>query len=116
MSTHTGRRKLAEQLLLGETVFSAPHGAVLAFSDSGEPVYEGTTEARAALVQACHRGISAYLEDILTLNGGLRGLENTVDTADALFGLLCDGRFHLSDEIRSGFRFEDRFDCMYDKR
>lgn len=109
ISTHTGRRKLAEQLLLGETVFSAPQGAVLAFSEEGEPVYEETTKERAALVESCHRGILAYLEDVLVLNGGLEGLENTVDTADALFGLLCDGRFRLSDEIREGFRFEDRF-------
>lgn len=38
------------------------------------------------------------------------GLGNT------LFGLRCDGRFRLSEEIRSGFRFEDRFGCTYDKR
>lgn len=109
ISTHTGRRKLAEQLLLGETVFSAPQGAVLVFSEDGEPVYEETTKERAALVESCHRGILAYLEDILALNGGLEGLEYTVDTADAIFGLLCDGRFRLSDEIRESFRFEDRF-------
>lgn len=109
ISTHTGRRKLAEQFLLGETVFSAPRGAVLAFSEDGEPLYEETTKERAALVESCHRGILAYLEDILALNGGLEGLENTVDTADAIFGLLCDRRFRLSREIREGFRFEDRF-------
>lgn len=109
LSTHTGKRKLAEQLLLGETVFSAPVGALMAFSDKGEPVYEKTTKGRAAFVLACHAGIAKYLDDILTLRGGLQGLENTVDTVDTVFGLLCDGRFRFSDEIRNGFQFEDRF-------
>lgn len=109
LSTHTGRRKLSEQLLLGETVFSAPHGAVVAFSESGDPIYEKTSESRAALVTACQEGITEYLEDILQLNGGLEGLQATVDMADRMFGLLCDGRFLLSDEIKMGFHFEDLF-------
>lgn len=109
LSTHIGRRKLSEQLLLGETVFSAPHGAVAAFTESGEPIYEKTSESRAALVTACQEGIIEYLEDILQLNGGLEGLQANVDMADRMFGLLCDGRFLLSDEIKTSFHFEDLF-------
>lgn len=109
LSTHTGRRKLAEQLLLGETVFSAPVGSVLDFSDGGEPIYEKTTKERAALVCRCHTGIHEYLDDVLALRGGLQGLEDTVDTVDEMFGLLVDRRFRLSSETRSGFQFEDRF-------
>ena len=116
LSTHTGRRKLAEQLLLGETVFSAPCGAVVNFSKSGDPVYEETAKERAALVQGCHRGILEYLEDVLTVNGGLEGFAEAVDAADGIFGLLPDGRFRLSGEIRAGFRFEDRFDGMCDRK
>jgi len=109
ISPHVGQSRLAEQLLLGETVFSAPHGAVVAFSDDETPIYEPTKPERAVLVAACHHGIEAYMEDILQMEPDLEGLENTVDLADAIFGLLCDGRFLLSEEIKAGLTFEDRF-------
>lgn len=109
LSTHTGKSKLAEQLLLGETVFSAPHGAVLAFSESGRPIYEPTSEERARLVEACHRGIEEYFEDFLLLGGRFNNLRDSVDVADNIFGLLRDSRFTFSDSIRNSFQFEDRY-------
>lgn len=109
LSTHTGKSKLAEQLLLGETVFSAPHGAVLGFSKNGEPIYEPTSKERARLIEACHRGIEEYFEDVLLLDGGFNNLRDSVNTADHIFGLLRDSRFVFSESIRNGFQFEDRF-------
>lgn len=108
-SSHTSKRKLAEQMLLGETVFSAPHGAVIAFSDEGKPLYESTTHVRGELIRACHEGIVEYFEDAVQLGNGLDGLEDTVEMADAIFGLLCDDRFMLSERIKAAFQFEDRF-------
>lgn len=109
LSTHTGKSKLAEQLLLGETVFSAPQGAVLAFEEGGRPVYEPTSEKRAGLIEACHQGIEEYFEDFLLLNAGLHDVRHSADAADEIFGLLRDSRFAFSDSIQEGLQFEDRF-------
>ena len=109
LSPHTSKRKLAEQMLLGETVFSAPHGAVLAFSEEGKPLYEPTSHVRGDFIRACQEGIIEYFEDAIRFGSGLNGLNDTVETADAIFGLLCDDRFMLSERIREAFQFEDRF-------
>lgn len=108
-STHTSKQKLAEQMLLGETVFSAPHGAVVAFSEQGEPLYEPTSQIRGDFVKACQNGIMEYFEDIIQLEKGLDQLNNTVEMADAIFGLLRDSRFMISKSIEETIQFEDRF-------
>lgn len=109
LSTHTGKSALAEQLLLGETIFSAPCGAVVSFSDSGKPIYEQTKRERVELINACHRGIEAYVGDILQIRGNIDGLADTVNLADAIFGLLGHGPFVPSRDIKVGLQEEDRF-------
>lgn len=108
-SAHTGKRKLAEQMLLGETVFSAPHGAVIAFSEDGRALYEPTCRTRGAFILECQKGIAEYFEDTLRLGNGLDGLEDTVEMADKIFGLLSDDRFMLSERMKRALQFEDRF-------
>lgn len=109
ISQHTCRIKLGEQLLQGETVFSAPHGAVVAFSDSGEPVYEQTLDSRVKLIEACHEGILQYIDDALYMENDIKIFSENIDMIDALFGMLTDERFIFSDEIKESFVFEDRY-------
>ena len=80
-----------------------------AFSGEGKPLYEPTSHVRGDFIRACQEGIIEYFEDAIRLGSGLNGLDDTVETADAIFGLLCDDRFMLSERIREAFQFEDRF-------
>lgn len=106
---HMGRMKLGEQLLQGETIFSAPHGAVIAFSDSGEVVCEQTLEARGRLIEMCQEGVLQYISDALDMEKDFELFSQNINLADAIFGMLTDGRFLLSDEIKEGIVFEDRY-------
>lgn len=108
-STHVGKSGLAEQMLLGEIIFSAPCGALVSFSNDGEPIYEQTKPERINLINACHQGIKTYVEDIQQIYGSMDGLADTAELADSIFGLLGNGPFILSRDIRAGLQAEDRF-------
>lgn len=106
---HTGRMKLGEQLLYGETIFSAPHGALITFSDAGEAIYEQTSEPRGKLIEMCHKGILQYIDDALYIEKDFRMFSQNINLVDAIFGMFTDGRFCFSDEIQEGIVFEDRY-------